>query len=424
MTKEVTAEPAEAAPATNPLEKLSDDSVLAEIVRHCNELARRHLAAMLAGEQPIIHKSSAALPFSRAEGTDYLRIVELWNDYVGADGIDLPPRACPACKSSDSRPLFKSYDRYPYHSCNSCGMWYVPHLVDDRVTDAFFETVPEARALSDTMMRGREARTRAGDRARFSIYFELLQPLFAARPGSLRYVDIGCGVGHSVELAKEFGWNALGVELNEVAVRTAREHGRNVIRPDDWHDDEPYGLVSIFEALEHITDPDSMVAHAARLLAPNGLIVITVPNRASFEVSMLRDRCFHVFGGSENVGHINLFDAATLDVLLRRHGLSLMFTDGQYSSDLMQIFSQLTDRDRPVLDVARNGRIDLEIPQPFHALLNNLGPVLAVLERACKKSPILIAIACRSTDETVMKPAFEELGAAWRQKILQALSAI
>ncbi len=188
------------------------------------------------------------------------------------------------------------------------------------------------------MMSGRDQLTRDSDRERFGQYFQLLQPLLDGAPQPTRYLDIGCGVGHSVELAAGLGWNARGEELSEVAVATARAQGRNVALPGTRAPGEVYDVISLFETLEHITDPDQVLTDAVGALAPLGIVMITVPNRASFEISVLRERCFHVFGGYEHVGHINLFDSRGIGALLERHGLSLMFTDGQFSSDLGQIF--------------------------------------------------------------------------------------
>lgn len=404
-------------PSPTPFAELSEALLLDNISVFFRELIRRNAKHLVDGDELAVQHVSMPLPFSRAEGKSYTRIVELWTSYRAGVALEEPSRPCPACRSEESNFQFRSYDQYPYHACKRCGTWFVPLMIDGRVIDGFLSTVDEARQISEAMMAGREERTREGDRQRFGHYFQMVRALVAERPDRLRYLDIGCGVGHSLELAAELRWEAQGVESNDVAVAIARAKGRDVRHPGDEKVAGPCDVVSLFETLEHITDPDPVLAEAARVLAPGGIVIITVPNRASFEISVLRDRCFHVFGGSENVGHINIFDARGIGALLQRHGLSLMFTDGQFSSNLPQIFSQLLLDDLSVTDIVGNGQLDFAIPDVAHRLLNSSGPAFSSLERALKRSPILIAIACRTVDRPGLVGAFANLDQARRDDL-------
>lgn len=410
--------------APDPLREMSDGSLIATIRQMIGELLRRTYNEAHTPDGAKTQKLSNAVPFSRAKASDYLRIVALWNEWRQTHDITVPKRDCPACKSPDGEFIFRSYDTYDYHSCRNCGAWYVPLAIDDSVIDAFFADVPEAKSLSDNMMTGRDARTRDGDRARFDTYFDIISKVVSPEGRKLRYVDIGCGVGHSIELADERGWDAVGFETSHVAVATAQAAGRHVVHPDDWLSERSCDIVSLFETLEHITDPDPVMTKARAQLDRNGLVFITVPNRSCFEVSILKDKCFHVFGGSENVGHINLLDAKSLGVLLSRHGLKLMFVDGQFSSDLLQIISRLNDDHRSVLDLMQAGRIDITLPEQLYVLINNLGPAMSTLERMLARSPILMGLACRTEDEASMTEAFAALEEHRRAEMMSLLDGL
>lgn len=404
-----------------PFVDASDDSIVASLAIFARELLRRGSRQLLTGNGIPERRVTEPLPVSRAAAADFVRMIQLWVADRAGVPVSAPPRPCPACRSEASDFQFLSFDLYPYHSCRTCGTWFVPQVIDDGVFEAYYARVPEARRISEAMMAGRDERTRDSDRVRFGHYFELLKPLIGdAAP---RYLDIGCGVGHSVELASELGWAARGEELSDVAVATAQAKGRNVGHPGTSQPGATYDVVSMFEALEHITDPDQVLADAIRALAPLGIVVITVPNRSSFEVSVLRERCFHVFGGYEHVGHINLFDPRGLSALLERHGLSLMFTDGQFGSDLAQIFSHLTTNGQSVLSVIEKGQMEFVVPEAAYTLLNNLGPASACLERALKRSPILIALACRTAARPQLAPVFATLEQQWRDEVEATLAA-
>ena len=410
---------------SNAFSEQSDDTLIGTIVASFAELVRRELIRKM-GPLPAqsAKKIRLNLPFSRADGRDYLRIVELWNNYRKSANIQLPARACPACNSDASRFVFESYDQYPYHACHDCGTWFVPLKIDEESFDAFRVAVPEAKEISESMMVGRDTVSREVDRQRLQRYFEILAPFWRDRTSTVRYLDVGCGVGHSVELARELGWQATGVELNEKAVETARKAGRNVVQSSDWAATDRYDIISLFETLEHVTDPRALVRDISGVLAAGGVIMITIPQRASFELSMLRGHSFHVFGGSESVGHINLFDRRGISTLLERHGLNLMYVDCEYGSNSLQIFDYLTMDKHGALDYIRDGYVEVTMTEASYKLVNNIGPAISVIERACGRSPILVGIGCRASDQEMLRAAFEDLQRAWREEILRLIESI
>jgi len=390
--------------------------------------SRRFISTMihgLIGAAPSIEQTAIANPvaFSRADAADYARLVKLWTARADKGLGGLPKRDCPACGSAHHHPVLTSYDGYPFHECEDCGTWFVPLVITEAVIDRFFEDVPEARELSDRMMIGREERTREGDRARFMAYFDLVAPLMKSAERR-RYLDIGCGVGHSIELATELGYEALGLEVNGSAIETARARGRNVVHPAEWPGGTESDLVSLFETLEHVTQPEEMVATCRKALAPGGLLLITVPNGAGSEVRLLRERCLHVFGGSENVGHINLFTPRGLEQLLKRHGLAPLLLDGQFSNNIQLIVATLMasagGRGPAFPEIDRNW----QLPTALVQLLGALGPDWAALERATLRAPILICLAARAEDAPNFAPAINALRANVAQNIASSLAAV
>jgi 2-polyprenyl-3-methyl-5-hydroxy-6-metoxy-1,4-benzoquinol methylase len=109
---------------------------------------------------------------------------------------------------------------------------------------------------------------------------------FLANTASL--LEVGCGTGVFLQqyLAAVGDRIAVGVELNRNAVRTARENGLNV-RSDSLEDlaaaqERTFDAVCAFQVLEHVVDPLNFLASSSRLLKRGGILVIAVPNNASF----------------------------------------------------------------------------------------------------------------------------------------------
>lgn len=104
-------------------------------------------------------------------------------------------------------------------------------------------------------------------------------------PG-FRLLEVGCGNGHFLDRLSHLNVNALGIELNDEAVKVAQSMGRNVIKKDlsalALEEKQAYDIVCSFQVLEHVTDPRSFLESSIELLKPNGKLIIAVPNNKSF----------------------------------------------------------------------------------------------------------------------------------------------
>jgi 2-polyprenyl-6-hydroxyphenyl methylase / 3-demethylubiquinone-9 3-methyltransferase len=103
-------------------------------------------------------------------------------------------------------------------------------------------------------------------------------------PGG-RVLDVGCGQGFYLPLYARLGLVATGVEPDPLprpmAVRKADALGFKVI--DAPAERLPFASASfdavvMSEVLEHLPDPTLALAEAARVLAPGGLLLVTVPH--------------------------------------------------------------------------------------------------------------------------------------------------
>jgi SAM-dependent methyltransferase len=388
--------------------------------------AVRGALAQYAASQAIPMVDAAfPLPISRASQEDYVRIAGLWKEFHRNRPVelDLPKRDCPGCASKRHRLRFFSHDLYPFHVCEECGSFFVPYLVEEEFIERFLSAVPEARKIADRMMEGRDRETMASDHERFDAYFTLAEDLAGEAPGKRSYLDIGCGVGHSIDAAAERGYEAIGLEISRTALATAHARGRKCFHPDEWQGEDDFQLVSLFETLEHVADPLAMLTGARNRLAKNGLMMITVPNGASWEVSMLSERCVHVYGGFDGVGHINLMTPDGIAALLRRAGFEPLLFDGQFGNNPLFLLSGMMDMTQPAMRPTGDGQLTARFPEPVYRFLSNIGPMLTAIDRAVLRSPIMIALACRSEDSEHFAARAKQLEASRRRSILDTLPA-
>jgi SAM-dependent methyltransferase len=108
-----------------------------------------------------------------------------------------------------------------------------------------------------------------------------------APPGPI--LDVGCGEGALLRALQATGRVAVGLEQGEQASR-ARLDVREVEITDFDERRGEWAAVVFWHSLEHLREPRAALRQACRLLAPSGLLVIAIPNRASWQAKWLGDR--------------------------------------------------------------------------------------------------------------------------------------
>lgn len=114
-------------------------------------------------------------------------------------------------------------------------------------------------------------------RGRLEVLLATLRRVLPRRP--VRLLELGCGSGNVLVALTQFG-EAIGMEADPTMLAAARAAGLDVRAgrlPDDrvvedgWAD-----AVLLLDVLEHVDDVAALGA-ARRALAPDGLLVVTVP---------------------------------------------------------------------------------------------------------------------------------------------------
>jgi spore maturation protein CgeB len=136
-----------------------------------------------------------------------------------------------------------------------------------------------------------------------------------------RLLDVGCGTGEVMLVARERGWRVQGVEPVSDSVEFATEERdldiRKAFLEDSGLPERSYDVVSAFHVLEHLQDGVSFLRLLARWAKPGGHVVVEVPNWRSFHR--------RAFGGAwphlRPQEHLAHYTTATLRGALERAGL-------------------------------------------------------------------------------------------------------
>ena len=159
-----------------------------------------------------------------------------------------------------------------------------------------------------------------------------------------RVLDLGCGVGHSYRLLAPRETVGLDVSADVLAGQD-RETVVSDMRALPFPDTSFASVVSV-QSLEHVPDPERVLAEVVRVLEPEGVGVLVTPNRLTFsppgeivdpyhyvewDPAELRELCSLFFGsvtlrgifGSERYLAVVADERRRLDALLRRDPLRL-----------------------------------------------------------------------------------------------------
>ena len=199
---------------------------------------------------------------------------------------------CPAC----DEPLgagwsFHGVDRlhgaggeFGVRCCQACGTGATLPLATPAELAAFY---PSGYGPHDDALRGvlgsisRAIRWWQGRSALRSA------PLTALRDRPVgRAVDVGCGRGDLAGLLVERGWQVTGIEPSAGACRAAGRRGvdaRQGTLGDVDLESGAYDAAIFRHSLEHSEDLSRDLTRAVRALRPGGVVLITVPNFASWQ---------------------------------------------------------------------------------------------------------------------------------------------
>jgi SAM-dependent methyltransferase len=126
-----------------------------------------------------------------------------------------------------------------------------------------------------------------------------------------------------LDLMRALGWQVVGVDTSDAAVRHARESLGIDTRQGDLREvdlpERSFDAVTLSHALEHVPDPVDLLAEVRRVTKPGGRVAIVVPNVRSVGARTLGGHWFHL----DTPRHLTNFSPHGLRVAIERSGLRI-----------------------------------------------------------------------------------------------------
>lgn len=213
---------------------------------------------------------------------------------------------CLICNSKELKPLKGYYDKHSLVKCKKCSF-------------VFIEKIPSLEELNKHYSSYSYSSEGYLSPLTINSYNTLLDEFEKYRKTN-RLLDVGCGRGWFLEEARKRGWEVYGTEYSDVAVELCEKKGINMkkgqLNPDSFALKE-FDVITSFEVIEHINNPNEELNNIQTLLRKGGLFYCTTPNFNSLLRYYLKAE-YNVIGYPE---HLSYYTKRTLINVAERHHL-------------------------------------------------------------------------------------------------------
>jgi 2-polyprenyl-3-methyl-5-hydroxy-6-metoxy-1,4-benzoquinol methylase len=109
------------------------------------------------------------------------------------------------------------------------------------------------------------------------------------KSGELKVLDIGAGTGDFLLAGKNKGWKVFGSEPNPGARELALKKGVELQEETSLFASEKFDVITMWHVLEHVPHLEEQIEELHRLLKPDGLLIIAVPNFKSYDAEKYKE---------------------------------------------------------------------------------------------------------------------------------------
>jgi SAM-dependent methyltransferase len=240
----------------------------------------------------------------------------------------------------EERASFTQDDDAVLLGCDACG-----HLVrwPQRSADATVHAYAEDRYPEERL-----AEMIASQASLYRQKIPVLRRLLGVRAPHV--VEVGSFVGGFLEVARTAGWSAVGVDPNRQLGESCRSRGLRVFEGtlEDFASHEAGSCtdaLTIWNTFDQLADPMDVLASAAELLRPDGILVLRVPHGVAFRALHARlerargparrflEACL-AWNNLLSFPYLHGYGLASLDAMVPPHGFRRVLVRGDVLATL------------------------------------------------------------------------------------------
>lgn len=211
---------------------------------------------------------------------------------------------CLVC-NSEALQKMENYESAHLCKCKSCGFVFCRQIPTPQELEEHYEGYGRNDYLSPITINR----------------YNALLDAFEKYRKTNRILDVGSGIGYFLDEAKKRGWTVYGTEYTDEAVTICEKKGismqKGKLAPENY-EEGCFDVITSFEVLEHINNPQEEIKNFNTLLRKDGLVYLTTPNFNSLLRYRLKDQ-YNVICYPE---HLSYYTPSTIHRLFRNSGFA------------------------------------------------------------------------------------------------------
>lgn len=233
---------------------------------------------------------------------------------------------CILCNINDTHLLVKKAS-FNVVKCNKCDLVFINPRLDQNELNSLYnddgsliEEIPgidQRKIIHDKYKR-----------KKFEIAIKLLRK---HEKNSMKIFDLGCSKGIFLDMVEKVGWIPYGSDVNHKQVtenqkrygdRVKLQAGKRIDCPDQYFD-----AITLFDSIEHMTEPVDTLREAARVMRNDGVVVVSTPNIDGLFPKLtyfLFGKTIGAWEHPEPPRHVYQFSKKTLSMALKKAGLEVV----------------------------------------------------------------------------------------------------
>jgi 2-polyprenyl-3-methyl-5-hydroxy-6-metoxy-1,4-benzoquinol methylase len=231
---------------------------------------------------------------------------------------------CPVCGNVsaalflETRDHFLTGEEFSIQQCNGCGFRFIRTRPDIDEIGRYYQSddyISHDAKSASLISRIYKLARFFSVRNKYKIVSNYLD--------AGRILDIGCGTGEFLKHCRSKGLEVAGVEPNEKAGNFAHQvNGIQVtgklagLSPDQ----APFNCITMWHVLEHLHDLNESVEMVRKMLSPDGVFIVAVPNCNSWDA----ERYGKYWAAYDVPRHLYHFTEKSIQALLKNHGFEII----------------------------------------------------------------------------------------------------
>lgn len=233
---------------------------------------------------------------------------------------------CPLCSSEETSLFLKvddhflSREKFFLSVCNNCGFIFTRDYPDERNIGKYYES-DEYISHNDSTPGFSNILYRFLRKIMLKKKRNILRKYTGLKKGSL--LDIGSGTGHFLSEMKDSGWDVKGIEINIKAREySVSRSGIDVIPPSEIStiSSGSFDCITMWHVLEHFDNPIEYMGQVHRILKPEGILIVALPNCSSLDAIHYKE-----FWAAYDVPrHLWHFNPKTFRLFAEKNGFEIL----------------------------------------------------------------------------------------------------